>query len=150
MSLLSQHTDNTLPMTVYDVIAQGRYPWRDNDNNLINEAINALALENFTSRNINTLSGGEQQRVHLARILTQNTDILLLDEPTNHLDFHHKRLYLSVLKQQLNLGKSIIIATHDIEFAKALTQKTILLDQQEQGLTDVLLNTNAFDLELAE
>lgn len=83
----------------------------------ITNALKKVGLAGFEKRIIYTLSGGEQQRVALARILARGSKIILCDEPTGSLDERNAKIILSLLKQLKNQGKTIIIVTHDLEIA---------------------------------
>jgi iron complex transport system ATP-binding protein len=85
-------------------------------------------LESFAQRSIAQLSGGEQQRVLLARALAQSTPVLLLDEPTNHLDLQHQTNLLSLVK---NLAKeknlAVVMAMHDLNLVSFFADQVALL-----------------------
>lgn len=74
-----------------------------------------VELVAFKNRNINSLSGGEQQRAVLAQALAQEAEILLLDEPAQHLDPKAKNWLYDMLKSLAYEGKTILCATHDLE-----------------------------------
>lgn len=84
---------------------------------LTNKALKKVGLEGFKKRIIYTLSGGEQQRVALARILARGSKIILCDEPTGSLDDRNSKIILSLLEQLKNQGKTILIVTHDLKIA---------------------------------
>jgi iron complex transport system ATP-binding protein len=91
-------------------------------------ALRQANLDSFAQRSIAQLSGGEQQRVLLARALAQSTPVLLLDEPTNHLDLQHQTNLLSLIK---NLAKekqlAIMMAMHDLNLVSFFADKVALL-----------------------
>ncbi|GGD84546.1 ABC transporter ATP-binding protein [Paenibacillus nasutitermitis] len=87
-----------------------------------NELINALSRvkldESFLEKKVYQLSGGEQQRLAVARIIIKPCDIIFADEPTGNLDEHNKRMILSLFQELREEGKTIICVTHDREIAE--------------------------------
>lgn len=83
----------------------------------INEVLAKVDLANFNDKKIYTLSGGEQQRIALARTILKKGEIILADEPTGNLDEFNKEIVLKILKEFKALGKTIIIVTHDLSIA---------------------------------
>ncbi len=83
----------------------------------INEVLTKVDLTDFNNKKIYTLSGGEQQRIALARTILKKGDIILADEPTGNLDEGNKEIVLKILKELKSLGKTIIIVTHDLNIA---------------------------------
>ncbi|WP_243291891.1 ATP-binding cassette domain-containing protein [Bacillus sp. FJAT-47783] len=84
----------------------------------IEEALSIVGLENKLNKKVYTLSGGEQQRVALARLMLKKCDIILADEPTGSLDKNNANIVLRILKQLNEQGKTIILVTHDEEIKK--------------------------------
>lgn len=84
----------------------------------IEEALQRFQLENMINRKVYELSGGEQQRVAVAKILLKNPDLILADEPTASLDLENKNIVLKMLKDFSNTGKTVIIVSHDPEILK--------------------------------
>ena len=94
----------------------------------VETAVQRTCLEGFEERSIAELSGGEQQRVLLARALAQDTPVLLLDEPTNHLDLQHQASLLSLVKRltrEENLA--VLMAIHDLNLVSSFADKVALL-----------------------
>ncbi len=99
------------------------------DRQIVNEALMATDTAQFASRPLGSLSGGEQQRVFIARALAQETSILLLDEPTSFLDLKHQVDIYDLLKAaQLEKGKTIVAVTHDINLAAQYCDEVLLLE----------------------
>ena len=93
LAVVAQHNVYSFDFSVLEVVLMGRSPHKKmlerdnlNDYRIAREALATVGLADFEERSFATLSGGEQQRVILARALTQQTECLVMDEPTNHLD----------------------------------------------------------------
>ncbi|MDO4683604.1 MAG: ABC transporter ATP-binding protein [Lautropia sp.] len=121
LALVSQSADTQEAITVRDAVELGRTPWlsalqgwSDQDDRIVQDALQAVGMQDRGAQIWHQLSGGERQRVHIARALAQQTPILLLDEPTNHLDIHHQ-LSLMALVRQLHGTK--VMAIHDLNQA---------------------------------
>lgn len=127
MAVVAQHNYYNFDFTVREVVLMGRAPHkktleRDNakDYQIVDEALKTVQMETFADRTFSTLSGGEQQRVILARALAQQTPALILDEPTNHLDMKTK----DILKQALmDFDGTLIVVSHDRDFLDGLVTK---------------------------
>jgi putative ABC transport system ATP-binding protein len=81
------------------------------------DALRKVGLDGFLKRKIFTLSGGEQQRVALAKIILKDPEIILADEPTGSLDPANRNYVLNILKMLNESGKTIVVVTHDMEVA---------------------------------
>lgn len=121
MAVVSQHNYYNFDFTVSEVVLMGRSPHkkymeRDNqkDYQIVEEALKAVDMLAHKQRIFRSLSGGEQQRVILARALAQQADYLILDEPTNHLDIKHQIDILNLVK---SIGFTVIAAIHDLNIA---------------------------------
>lgn len=115
--------DWNFPVTVKEVVGMGVWdksgvtPFLSKDNVIeIDRVLDNLGIysHEFGKRQIRELSGGEQQRVFLARALVRNPNILILDEPTSGVDHNTREKILNVLSSLSDLGMTIIMATHDI------------------------------------
>lgn len=161
VAVLSQHNNYDFDFTVKDIVLMGRSPHkkfmeRDNKNDydLVNDALRKVDMINFKDRSFQSLSGGEQQRVILARALAQQPKCLILDEPTNHLDIKYQLEILNILKE-LNRkeNRTIVMVIHDINHALRYADNIIALKDGNifaQGSKDKIINEdlikNVFDI----
>lgn len=132
MAYVAQKNEIT-DCTVYDAILLGRKPYikwnvMENDHRVVKRAIETMELQNFEMRNISELSGGEVQKVMLARALAQEPKLLLLDEPTSSLD---PRNQYSVMRQICRISKSeniaVIVIIHDLNLAMRYCDRFLFL-----------------------
>ena len=121
IAVLAQHNFYNFEFTVQDVVLMGRAPHkraleRDSaaDFKIVHEAMERVGVAPLRDRLFSTLSGGEQQRVLLARALAQQTPCLILDEPTNHLDIKYQLELLDLVR---SLNRTVIAAIHDLNIA---------------------------------
>lgn len=121
MSVVAQHNHINFDFIVEDMVMMGRHPYKKslernsiNDINIVKQALETVGMTKFLKREFSSLSGGEQQRVILARALAQQPECLILDEPTNHLDIKHQLHLLNIIKA---LNISVMAAVHDLNIA---------------------------------
>lgn len=121
VAVVAQHNYYNFDFSVQDVVMMGRAPHkraldRDNaqDRQMAARALETVGMADFARRSFSTLSGGEQQRVILARALAQDTPCLILDEPTNHLDIKFQLQLMDIVK---GLDRTVIAAIHDLNIA---------------------------------
>jgi iron complex transport system ATP-binding protein len=133
MAVVAQHNYYNFDFSVREVVLMGRSPHkrameRDNarDYAIVEEALKKVGMLAFADRNFSTLSGGEQQRVILARALAQQTPCLILDEPTNHLDITHQLQLLRIVKA---LDITVIAAIHDLNMAAMFCDRIYVLQE---------------------
>jgi iron complex transport system ATP-binding protein len=141
-----------IAFTVDQVVAMGRFPHRfdsstrgDTDQDAIEDAIVALDLSALRSRQVRSLSGGEQQRVAIARVLAQHSQLVLLDEPTTALDIGHQATVMAHIEHLPAQGRSVIAVLHDLSMA-AYFDNVLLLRKgsivASGGPSDVLTSTD--------
>ncbi|WP_157811999.1 ABC transporter ATP-binding protein [Alteribacter populi] len=136
VTLLPQHQEHSFSFTVKEVVAMGRYPhkkglfhfYNEEDESLIDEMMTLMDVKGFANQSLNTLSGGEQQRVFLARALVQQPKLLLLDEPTNHLDISYQMELMNRIKNlSKEKGLTVLSILHDINLASLFCDRVLLL-----------------------
>ena len=113
--------DWDFPVTVYDVVSMGCFGRKglfrkigDLDRKLIQKALSDLGLSSLADRQIKELSGGQQQKVFLARALVQQADIYLMDEPFSGVDLATEKVIIAILQELKAQGKTIILVHHDL------------------------------------
>jgi iron complex transport system ATP-binding protein len=136
IALMGQSAQIYFPYSVYDTVSLGRYPYSGGflksvspeDAAVINRMIERLELSDVRDRMITELSGGQLQRVFLARTLAQDPDLILLDEPTNHLDLKHQVELLDYLSQWAKEnGKAVVAVLHDLNLARRFGHSAALM-----------------------
>ena len=153
VGLLPQFDEDTFPSSVMEAVLVGRHPhigfwdWEsDQDRQMARNALSAVDLQGLEDRDVATLSGGERRRVALAALLAQAPQIYLLDEPINHLDPHHQIDILSLLREQANQGRTVIMSLHDPALAARFADHAVLLfgdGRWQFGPADSILNEPA-------
>lgn len=136
MAVLTQEVQVSFDYTVEEIISLGRYPHQrgifkqlsKEDRKVIEEVMVITQIIDFRKTQFRLISGGEKQRVLLAKALAQEPEILLLDEPTNHLDIKHTFQMLNLLKErQQTTGLTIFSILHDLNVASLYADRIALL-----------------------
>ena len=141
IGVLSQHAAIYFNYTVYDTVMMGRYLHikgrflntpNEKDKAVVLKSLEAVGLAQEKDTDITKLSGGQVQRVFLARTLAQNPRVLLLDEPTNHLDLKYQIEIIEYIKKWAVENECIIVGVlHDINLALALSDHLVLMKDGE-------------------
>ena len=133
-SMLSQHTYLRFPFTAREVTMMGRHPhvsrWRspaEFDFAVAEHAMESTQVLHLAERIYPTLSGGEQRRVSLARVLAQDTPVVLLDEPTTALDIGHQQLIMSLCRRLAADGRAVLAVLHDLNLAGAFADRVMVM-----------------------
>ncbi len=128
-----QSVKQFFPATVFEVVLMGRRPylgWRCSKRDIekVFEVLKILNIENIAMRDFNELSGGQQQKVLIARALVQEPEILLLDEPTANLDIKHQLEVMEIVKRIVRMnGITAIIAIHDLNLASKYADRIVMM-----------------------
>lgn len=167
IAVMSQISTIFFSYTVYETVLLGRYlHMKGNafkepsafDKSCTIECLKAVGLYDLRHRQINTLSGGQLQRVYLARTLAQEPSIILLDEPTNHLDLKNQAELIDYLRDWSKVdGHTVIGVLHDINLAIRLADnvlvlksgKTVAFGKAEEVINSKLLN-DVYDMDVVE
>lgn len=131
MGVVMQEHAGEFDFSVQEIVIMGRNPHKKmfdrdthEDYQLVAQALDRVGMSNFAERSFLTLSGGEKQRVLIARALVQQARFLVLDEPTTHLDIHYQ---LEILELVKNLGVSVIAALHELNLAALYCDRIYVL-----------------------
>jgi len=154
IAMLSQQPSIYFSYSVFDTVMMGRYlhikgrisnnPTKE-DKNIVMQSLEAVNLTDEKDRDITTLSGGQLQRVFLARALAQEPRIILLDEPTNHLDLKCQIEIIEYLKKWAKDGNRAVIGVmHDINLTMRLSEHFIVMKdgeiQANGNIDDIITN----------
>ncbi len=154
LAVLTQEVQVSFEYTVEEIISLGRFPHQKgilkqltkSDWNVIEEVMEITKISHFRKTPFKMLSGGEKQRVLLAKVLAQEPEVLLLDEPTNHLDIKHTFQLLDLLKERQQVkGLTIFSILHDLNVASLYADRVAMLHDGsflEVGNVDALRKTD--------
>lgn len=147
-------------ISVYEAIMVGRiskfnfFPSK-NDKKLVESVIKEMNLESKTRKNVDELSGGEKQKVAIARALVQEPKVIIFDEPTGNLDLANEKLIINEAKKIANKGVSVLISIHDLNLAFTFGETFYLLKEGKiihQGGKEILNEENlkeTYDINLS-
>ena len=136
VAFVSQSVPNT-QMTVHDVVMLGRRPYMkwgftEEDHGIVHDAMHRLDVEDMRGRFLNQLSGGEKQKVMIARALAQQPKALLLDEPTSALDIQNQYQVLKMVREICHKDNMIaVVVIHDLNLALRFCDRFLLLKDGE-------------------
>ncbi len=135
ISFLPQTSYFDFPLSVLEVVLTGRYPYlgifeseSEEDIRHAEDCLSLVDMEGFSRRKVTTLSGGEQQRASIARVLAQGTDFIFLDEPSSHLDIHHKFVLMELLGSLAREGRGVTAVLHDLDLASRFCDRILVLE----------------------
>ncbi|MGZ7068998.1 MAG: ABC transporter ATP-binding protein, partial [Methanobacterium sp.] len=135
---IPQMHNSTFPFTILDVVLMGRAPHIDTfsspsrkDIKMAEDSLKSLNIYHMKDKPYTEISGGEQQLVFIARVLTQEPSVLLLDEPTSHLDFGNQIRTLNIIEKLANNGLSVIMSSHFPDHAFISANKVAIIKGTE-------------------
>lgn len=138
----------------YALVSLGRYPYTDwtgrmtdDDHRVVTEAIRAVGAEDLADRPVSELSDGERQKMMVARVLAQETEVVLLDEPTAFLDLPRRVEIIALLRRLAHDGKAILLSTHDLDLAVRNADRIWLMTPGavHTGIPESLVLNGAFE-----
>ncbi len=134
-AVVLQESPSEFDFTVEELVFMGRTPHKgltdrdtDEDYRIVHDALERVGMTTFARRHFSTLSGGEKQRVLLARALAQQARFLVLDEPTNHLDIRYQIEMLDLVR---SLGVTALAALHDLNLAAVYCDRIYVVSKGE-------------------
>ena len=136
VGVVPQSETVAFPITVREMVAMGRFPHLgplraegQRDREAVDRALERCDVGDLKTRQVTTLSGGELQRVRIARALAQEPRALALDEPTASLDLRHEMSILELLREWTDDGMTVLLITHQLNMAARFADRMILLDR---------------------
>jgi iron complex transport system ATP-binding protein len=133
-AVLPQQTQLQFPFPVREVVLMGRHPHlrrgrppTPHDDEIASAAMRDTDVAHLAGRSFTTLSGGEQTRVNLARVLAQDTPVLLLDEPTAALDLRHQQHVMALCRARAGRGDAVVVVLHDLALAAAWADRVAMM-----------------------
>ena len=154
VAYLPQHpfSTHTLPLRVRDVVAMGRFAHlglfkreSESDRKILQTSLERTGATEFADRSLRDLSSGQQQRTHLAQVLTRQAEVLLLDEPTAGLDINGRKLVAELIASERARGVTVVMATHELQDAEQantvmlLAQRVVSIGAPDLALRDEYL-----------
>lgn len=134
ISYVPQNTNIVYPMTAFESVLVGLHPslhWSYSNDDIakVEKLFETLQISDLAHQPLTELSGGQKQKIAIARALIRKTPFLLLDEPTNHLDMKHQRDMVNILLEtSKDNNQGVLIVLHDINMAVQLADRIVLLD----------------------
>ena len=136
IAVVPQREEAAFPARVRDYVALGRYPhlglWRapaEDDDRAVDQALVQAGIVDLAERDTDALSGGEWQRVRIARALAQKTPALVLDEPTTFLDVAHEMAIFELLSSLARSGLAVLLVSHQLNLVARFADTIVLLDE---------------------
>lgn len=135
VSVVAQNDIIDFDFSIKDIVLMGRYSHKKlfesnkkEDEKIVDEALEIVGLKGYEERSFFSLSGGEKQRVFIARAIVQQSEFIILDEPTNHLDIKYQIQIMNILK---SLNKTTFSAIHDMNLAAYYCNYLIIMKDRK-------------------
>lgn len=142
VAVVPQREEAAFPTRVREYVALGRYPhlglWRapaEDDDRAVDQALAQAGVVDLAERDTDALSGGEWQRVRIARALAQKTPALVLDEPTTFLDVAHEMAIFELLSSLARSGLAVLLVSHQLNLVARFADTIVLLDKGKVALS---------------
>jgi iron complex transport system ATP-binding protein len=142
VAVVPQREEAAFPSRVREYVALGRYPhlglWRapaKDDDLAVDRALTQAGIGDLAERDTDALSGGEWQRVRIARALAQKTPALVLDEPTTFLDVAHEMAIFELLSSLARSGLAVLLVSHQLNLVARFADTIVLLDQGKVAIS---------------
>ena len=150
--MLPQQRETIADFAVEDVVVMGRFPYKRQfrdytqaDYEIARTAMREVGIEAMAKRRIGSMSGGEIQRVMIAKVLAQKPELILMDEPTNHLDVRYKVALMNTLRAY---GGTIVLVLHDLSLAAQYADRVVVMKDgriREEGETGGVMRTELLE-----
>lgn len=139
VAAVPQSNEIRFSFTVREIVEMGRMPFQEafrgsssEDERIVNEAMESTGVSNMADRMINTMSGGERQRVIIARAIAQTPEVILMDEPTLHLDINMQFEVLDLVRKlSRERGLSVVIVSHDLPMVARYCDRMLLIHDRK-------------------
>lgn len=136
VGVVAQREESWLPLTVLEVVQMGRYPrlgplspLQAEDHAAVEKALQRTDVADLTLRTVDTLSGGEWQRVRIARALAQQPIALVLDEPSSALDVRHEMEVMELVRALVDDGMACLLISHQLNLSARYADRMVLMDR---------------------
>lgn len=150
----AEEVDWSFPVLVEDVVMMGRYGQmgmlripKEQDRNLVTQALERVDMQAYRQRQIGELSGGQKKRVFLARAIAQQGEVILLDEPFTGVDVETEARIISLLRQLRDEGKTMLISTHNLNSITSFCDYTVMVNGTVLASGPIATTFNAVNLE---
>lgn len=129
-----QKEETSMPSTVFETLLMGRKPYMgvrpsDEDRDIVSGVLEELGLADLAMRDVRSLSGGQFQKVTVARAFVQRPDALVLDEPTSDLDIRYEQDVLTAIREWAREGHAVVQAMHDLSVALRFSDRFVFLNE---------------------